>query len=238
MNVKKAILFDLGNTLVEYFPKWTPVLKESIEQAHVYLTERGLCSLSLDEVWPRVDTENHEARNYRVRPLGRRLQHIFDLTASPGELDGLCRVFMRPTFAFGKCYQDSKPVLREVRAMGLKSAIVSNAPWGCPAYLWHEEIGRHGLPEYVDEVVMCTDVGWRKPARPIFRYAMDKLGCTADECMFVGDDPRWDLAGPRAVGMDAIVIDREGTLSEPGAPVITGLMELIPILRSSGACKT
>jgi putative hydrolase of the HAD superfamily len=226
----KAVLFDLGGTLAEYFTKWTPVLRQSISEAHAYLAGHGLCTESVDDVWPRVEADNHEARNYRVRPLEKRLQRIFRLPASTDRMDGLCRAFMGQAFAMGKCYPDSVPVLRELRANGLKLAIVSNLPWGSPAYLWHDEIRRLGLHECVDEVVTCTDVGWRKPASPIFRYALDKLEVSVEDAVFVGDDPRWDLVGPRRIGMDAVIISRESIRPDIDAPQITDLHQLPPRL--------
>ena len=38
--------------------------------------------------------------------------------------------------------------------------------------------------------------------------ARQRLQVPAERCLFVGDDPRWDLVGPRALGMQ----DRWGTL--------------------------
>ncbi len=227
--MKRAILFDLGNTLAEYFPRWTPILHESIARVHAYLADQGLYDISLDDLWPRVDAERREAPNYHVRPLEQRLRRIFRLPASASYPD-LCRIFMRRTFALGKVYPDSIPVLDDLRGRGIKLAIVSNTPWGSPSYLWREEIHRLDLDAHVDEVVFCADVGWRKPARPIFRHALDKLGVSAEDSIFVGDDPRWDLVGPRRVGMGAIIISREGIRPEIGAPQITELRQLLPML--------
>ncbi len=61
----------------------------------------------------------------------------------------------------------------------------------------------------LDAVVFCPDCGWRKPARQIFDHTLDSLGATPGQCVFVGDDPRWDVAGPLGVGMEAVLIDRK-----------------------------
>jgi putative hydrolase of the HAD superfamily len=111
--------------------------------------------------------------------------------------------------------------------MGCKTAIVSNTPWGSPGDLWHEEIRRLGLADHVDTIVCCDDVGWRKPAAPIFQHTMDKLGVTPAECLFVGDDPRWDIVGPRAIGMPAILIDRAGAQEHDGVVTIRDLGQLV-----------
>jgi FMN phosphatase YigB (HAD superfamily) len=39
---------------------------------------------------------------------------------------------------------------------------------------------------------------------------LERLGVEADECLFVGDDPIWDVVGPEALGMETILIDRTG----------------------------
>jgi putative hydrolase of the HAD superfamily len=105
-------------------------------------------------------------------------------------------------------------------------AIVTNTPWGAPANLWREEVARLGLADYMDRVVCCTDAGWRKPARQVFEFTLEKLQVSAQECVFVGDRPDWDVAGARAMGMDAILIDRSGTIEDSGEKPIRNLGEL------------
>lgn len=230
----KAILFDLGNTLAEYYTRaeFPGVLKLAISEVEIYLDSHGLVIPRPDELWIRIEAENHEARNYRVRPLEARLRRIFGVS-DDSHIEAMCRAFLKPTFALGRCYEDSVPVLQELRSMGIRTAIVSNSPCGSPARLWREEIERLGLAEHVDGITICTDVGWRKPARPIFLHALNKLGLAAEDCVFVGDYPRWDVEGPRRVGMEAIIIAREGAAPGIGAASIAGLRELLPLLESA-----
>ena len=105
-------------------------------------------------------------------------------------------------------------------------AIVSNTTWGSPAILWREEIERLGLSKYVDTIVFCRDVGWRKPARQIFEFTLEKLQALPQYCIFVGDDPRWNLVGPRAIGIEAVLIDRRGATQDAGEKPIKSLHEL------------
>jgi putative hydrolase of the HAD superfamily len=166
-------------------------------------------------MWRRVPEEDHEAADHRVRPLEERLGRIFGIDRSQGPevAAAMCLRFTEPIFAQGRRYEDVLPVLRQLREEGIRTAIVSNTPWGSPGSLWREELVRLGLSSWVDAAVFCTDVGWRKPARPIFERAMKLLRAGPEDCLLVGDDPRWDLAGSRAVGIDAILIDRYGGLA-------------------------
>jgi putative hydrolase of the HAD superfamily len=130
-------------------------------------------------------------------------------------MDRACRLFLEPGFAVALCYEDTLPVLARLRAEGLRLAILSNTPWGSPAGPWREEVARHGLRERVEAVLFCRDAGWRKPAEPPFALMLRTLGVAPEECLFIGDEPRWDLAGAERSGLPAVLLDRSG--ETPGA---------------------
>jgi FMN phosphatase YigB (HAD superfamily) len=48
------------------------------------------------------------------------------------------------------------------------------------------------------------------------------------QCVFVGDNPRRSLVGPKAVGIEAIIINRKGTIqpTKEDVNVIRALYEL------------
>lgn len=201
--MKKFVLFDLGNTLVSYYaiPDFPPILRAAIEEVERFLGTTA--------EWERVAAENFEAKDCQVRPLEGRLRRIFPDAPWSKELSAeACRRFMRPIFAIARVYDDVLPTLAALKAGGVRTAIVSNTPWGSPAALWREELARLGMADVVDVFVFCPDCGWRKPARQIFDHALGRLGAAPGQCAFVGDDPRWDIAGPQAVGMEAVLIDR------------------------------
>jgi putative hydrolase of the HAD superfamily len=237
--MKNTVLFDLGGTLARYFERsgFPDILKQAITKVQNYLRQKDLLSISTNTMWRRVREEDHEAKDHRVRPLEERLVRIFQLgeSAPSGLVMTICRCFMKPIFARGRCYEDALPTLRELRSTGFKMAIVSNTAWGSPAALWREEIKRLGLDMYVDVVVFCRDVGWRKPAKQIFEFALEKLQVLPQHCVFIGDDPRWDLVGPRAVGIETVLIDRRGVRQDAEEETIKSLYELPGRLQLS--CK-
>ena len=230
--MKNIILFDFGNTLVQYYVRsqFPGILKQAITGVRDCLNEEGALNVSEELMWKRVEEENYESEDHSVRPLEDRLTRIFQLDDSAVSTDAMmtmCRRFMEPIFAIARRYDDVLPVLGELGESGIRKAIISNTPWGSPAKLWSEEIGRLGLREQVELVVLCRDVGWRKPARQVFEYALERLRAEPRECVFVGDDPRWDLAGPRAVGIEAILMDRLGVTRHAEEKPIRDLHELL-----------
>jgi putative hydrolase of the HAD superfamily len=226
--VVKAILFDLGNTLVQFWacPEFPTVLREAITEVQNLLRGKGLLRVSPEVMWERVEEHNHELPGHRVYPLKERLSCIFEVTTEE-LLAAMCRQFMKPISARGRVYPDTPSTLDVLRARGYRTAIISNTPWGSPAELWREQIEHLGLRERVDVDVFCDDVGWRKPAPQIFEHVLERLGVEAGQCLFVGDDPRWDLVGPRALGMKALLIDRSGEMQDAQESPIRNLHQLL-----------
>jgi putative hydrolase of the HAD superfamily len=221
-------LFDLGNTLARYYQRhqFPGILQHAISNVSDYLQKESLLNISPEIIWQRVENEDHETADYSVRCMENRLANIFQPENPTHELmTNLCRKFMEPIFALGKLYEEVLPVLEELGQRGIRKAIISNTPWGSPAELWREEIKRLNLDAQVELTVFCRDVGWRKPARQIFYYALERLKVEPKNCTFVGDDPGWDIAGPESIGMRAILIDRAGKTK--GDRVIRSLYELL-----------
>ena len=233
-----AILFDLGNTLARYFHRagFPAVLKAGIMGVREALEAQGMQRVGPEAMWEGVRAEDHEAEDHRVRPLEGRLARIFRLEADEmaGVAGELCRRFTAPIFARGRCYEDTLPTLQALCAGGYRLAVVSNTPWGSPGALWREELKRLGLDRWLYAVVFCTDARVRKPSPPIFQLAADRLRVDPRDCLFVGDDPRWDLTGPQALEMETCLIERkspgQGSGQEADGACIRTLHELMALL--------
>jgi putative hydrolase of the HAD superfamily len=210
--MKLAVLFDLGNTLAAYYrpDQFRPILESAIRTVWDELTRRRLTDVALERAISSAVAENREAADFRFSPMADRFARIFGVSVADDELSlALCERFLGPIFAMGRVYEDTFPVLGELRRRGYPTAIVSNAPWGSPPEIWRHELKRLGLADAVDCVVLCGDVGWRKPAPQIFHYAANRLDREPDQCVFVGDDLRWDIDGSAAVGMHPVLMDRD-----------------------------
>jgi putative hydrolase of the HAD superfamily len=85
----------------------------------------------------------------------------------------------------------------------------------------------HGLD--VDAGISSFHHGRTKPHASIFRAVLDLLGVEPAEAVMVGDTISDDVEGARALGMRAILLDREGTRPD-FEPRIEALSELPPLL--------
>ena len=100
-------------------------------------------------------------------------------------------------------FEDTLPVLAELRAHGLKIGLVSNTGRDLVAFVAH-----HALD--VDVALGSATHGKTKPHPAIFQAALDELGVAAGEAAMVGDSPEDDVEGARALGMRAFLVDRDG----------------------------
>jgi putative hydrolase of the HAD superfamily len=104
-----------------------------------------------------------------------------------------------------RAFDDAAPALAELRGLGLRLACVSNWDYTLP-----DVLASCGLGGALDDVVTSAAVGARKPDPRIFEVALERAGCPADEALHVGDTADEDLAGARAAGIRALLIDRDG----------------------------
>ena len=119
-------------------------------------------------------------------------------------------------------YDDALPVLGELRGRGLKLGLVSNTSRDLEAFVVHHRLE-------VDVAIGSRSHGKTKPDPTIFRAALDRLAVEPGAAAMVGDSVEDDIEGALALGMRAILLDREGRYPEL-EPRITGLGELLPAL--------
>jgi HAD superfamily hydrolase (TIGR01549 family) len=81
-------------------------------------------------------------------------------------------------------------------------------------------------------VVTSEEVGCRKPCERIFRHALEVAKVTAEESLYVGDNPLRDVAGAKSIGMISVLFTKfcdHPILVRPDF-IIDDLRELHPII--------
>jgi len=85
------------------------------------------------------------------------------------------------------------PLLAEHYRLG----VVSNYP---NAPLVARTLERFGILQFFSTLVVSGEFGWLKPHPSVFREALSRLGAQAEHALFVGDDLRNDVKGPKSLG--------------------------------------
>ncbi len=100
-------------------------------------------------------------------------------------------------------YDDAVPILSLLREHRLLIGLISNGQRDLEEFVRH-----HALD--VDVAIGSKAHGWTKPHASIFERALSALGVLAPDTVMVGDSPEDDIDGARALGIRAILIDRDG----------------------------
>jgi putative hydrolase of the HAD superfamily len=211
----QAVLFDWGNTLVD-FPGYTtnPARHlRCVEALYLELAaeEQRRCFVAAGIDWAkfraayegvsaaqlRVSAETQQEHRLEDR-LARTLRAAgcccpLDPAAVENWVSRLCRLFLVDTRAVEGAAQVLGACSERYRL-----GVVANYPWS-PLVL--ESLERFGLRRHLGTIVVSGEVGWIKPnARPFTRALVD-LGVEPSRALFVGDDLVNDVGGAKALGL-------------------------------------
>ena len=133
---------------------------------------------------------------------------------------------------FGKAVvmlEGSVETLRELKRRGYKLGMVTNGN----SLLQNTKLDTAGIRDLFDMAVVSDDIGVWKPNKGIFEYAMQQLGVTPDQSLFVGDHPINDIQGALGAGMHAVWVDYGSFAGQatPGVPAVKNVSELLDVLK-------
>ena len=112
-------------------------------------------------------------------------------------------------------FRDAEPTVRKLKRDGYKLGMVSDSD-GTPGMKRTRirQVRFHNLFEAI--VVAGEDTPRVKPGHESFRLIARKLGVQPKSCIYVGDNPRTDIDGAKAVGMISVIVNRRR--NRGGAP--------------------
>jgi putative hydrolase of the HAD superfamily len=104
------------------------------------------------------------------------------------------------------CFPEVEAVLTALKSNGFRLAVSSNFDARLHAVM-------DGLPqlEPIELRLISSEVGYRKPSGRFFESLLLRTGCSPAEILFVGDNPRTDIAAAAAIGIPSLRIDRTST---------------------------
>ena len=89
-----------------------------------------------------------------------------------------------------RLYPDVVETLEAVRALGVRTALLSNIHFDL-----RPELKDQGILDLFDSVVLSYEHGIQKPDPKLFRMALDELGVEPTDALMVGDSPTNDGGG-------------------------------------------
>ena len=121
--------------------------------------------------------------------------HKVDLPAYEQEISGELKR--------AECFAESLEVLAALRKKKIALGLISNI-----LIPYHKPFFELGLQKLFDEYIFSCEAGITKPDPQIYKMMLEKLGFGASEVLMIGDNPYCDVAGPKSIGMNAVLLDR------------------------------
>lgn len=127
-------------------------------------------------------------------------------------------------------WHDARPTLAELRAAGWRLAVLTN---GLPQ-VQARKIATLRIDSLVDHVIYANEYApGGKPHRAPFEEALRRLGSAPGSCVMVGNDSQCDIAGANALGINSVLLAREGDVASPaGAHAVVDTLARVPRVAS------
>jgi HAD superfamily hydrolase (TIGR01549 family) len=245
----EVIFFDVGDTLIRAHPSWAAVYREGLAEFGMNVSEKELERALLEETqsgaWWNIEDpfEPSEENSYaRIKAFDlavlARLGLVDVDDAAVRSIEG---AFARRSAWY--VFPDVIPALDVLRDSGFRMGVISNFVWGGTELIHDLELARH-----FDALTISARVGFQKPHQGIFQHALDALNAVPERSLHVGDSYRADIFGARRMGMDAVLIDRQGNdaarvREEHGDPSLHvvhdlfGLLDLLGLERPTSTAR-
>ncbi len=203
MTVLRAVLFDVDFTLCRPGPELSAERYARVAARH---------GIALDAA-RYDDAREAAALNLKRHPellhddtiWHRFTEEIFLGMGGPEEIASECATEIEQGWEVSEnfeVFEDVMPVLEELHRAELRLGLVSNGIRDLREFVVHHKLE-------VDAIVGSRAHGYVKPHPTIFQAALQQLGVEPAEAVMVGDSLEEDVEGARALGLRAILMDRQ-----------------------------
>jgi putative hydrolase of the HAD superfamily len=221
----RAVLFDLGGTLMYSRDPWEPILERGYHALAESLCEQGfeldcadlprIVRYHLDRYYTRRDQDLYETTYLNV---------LRDLLAEKGYPEAKAEAIRRALDAFYTYTQpnwlleeDALLMLRTLEAGGYRLGLVSNAGDNQDVF---QLVERFQIEPFFDFILTSASCSYRKPHPRIFELALAHWQIPPQEIAMVGDSLEADVFGAQQLGLYGVWITRR--VSKPHTRTFEG----------------
>lgn len=179
-----CVMFDMDNTLFDFVEAKIRACREIIN--HIGCGE----ALDLFQYFRRPGCGFEDWSNIR--------DYMSDIRVfSQPIYDECCLIYETEKLKAVDPYPNTISTIRELREMGLKIAILTDAH----STNAKKRLEKTGLNQWLDALFSADITGSSKPSHQTFLFALESLGLKPYETLFVGDSLRRDIAPSKTLGM-------------------------------------
>lgn len=214
----RLVLFDLDDTLCDHDGSLRIRLRESFAAAFHGSPPDYIERIVEDSVERSVFGTDHFAEV--LAPYG---------VTEPERVRAASDVYVSDRFRGLKLFPETVEVVESVRQQ-VTIGMITNGP----SDIQRQKLELLGIEPLFPFILVSEEVDLWKPDPRIFQRAMELGEAAPDETVYIGDNPKHDVAGAKAASITSIWMNRAQTeWTEPGDPPdyeISDLREIFAIL--------
>jgi len=208
----KAVLFDLGETLLSFGKvRIGPLFRQSCRLSYDYLKQcnqptgsYGLyCWRNLFAIRSRYLLSAITGRDFDSLELLKKTNGKWKVKLDQQQWSHLAWLWYEPLSKIAQVETDLAETLTRLKQMQLKLGILSNTFISVSSLEKH--LRQLGILDFFDIRLYSYEFDFRKPDRRIFEQAAEKMGYDIGEIMFVGDRIDNDIRPALKLGMRAVL---------------------------------
>ncbi len=180
-------LFDLDETLLDRDASIKQIAKD---QHHRLLGESSIDSSDFIDTFIELDANGLTPRPDLYEELVTRL----NLEQLPNDL---LSDFNNNAWKSPVLFEGVSTLLTELNTRGTRLGVITNGS----ELSQKAKLLNSGIADLIDHYVISGVFGKHKPDPDIFTSMLESIKANADECVFIGDNPRADIMGAHNVGM-------------------------------------
>ena len=218
------VVLDVDGTLVDFMggmraglaaaaARLSELVGQPVERATLR-AERG--RLTADPGWRSRSLEEIRDESFH------RILVSAGVTAGDAVAD-VVATYDRECDAAVRVYPDAQQALDALRALDLTLVAASNG---------NIDLEAVGLAHYFALTQFAPQAGVAKPDPRFFSQAVERAGASPGRPLAVGDRLDNDYAPAQAAGLHAVLIDRDGAVTDPGVLRVGALTELTALIEA------
>lgn len=224
----KAIVFDIGQTLVEYkIPlNWSKLYKPAFESvAHKcgYTfsdTHYQYAGHVLTKYNTRINPREHEVTSNQIFS-----ELIMGMEIPLKDIETVKFHFYSYFKQNASVYEEVEATLKGLSDRGILLGTLSDVPYGMDNVYALEDISP--VIKYIDYPFTSNDVGYRKPCGEGLKFISEKMQISLKEMAFVGDEEK-DIMCAINAGAYSVLVNRNDSIKNYGQDKeISSLEELL-----------
>ena len=222
-NFLRAVIFDLGGTLMYERSSWHDITAQGDEALTKYLINQGM-ELNLSTFPVEFRRRLGEYFSQREKDLLETSYTfvLIELLKDKGYTnlpDDVIRKALDSLFSITQTNwvleEDALPTLKKLEKDGYRMGLISNAGDDQDV---HQLVRRFGIASYFDFILTSAACSYRKPHPRIFELAIAKWYFLPSETVMVGDNLDADIRGAKNAGLYAVWISRRAGPSSEDQP--------------------